>query len=91
MARVALEIQESLRHNFGQLARPLESIRESHLLRRYLPCSQFLASSKQLSRTANTQSTLTSEPSRLVRIEEWLEEKRNLSRTTKRLPCNRMG
>ena len=46
---MALEIQESLRHNFGQLARPLESIRESHLLRRALPCSQFLASSKQLS------------------------------------------
>ena len=50
MARVALEVQESLCHNFGQLARPLESIRESHLLRRRpLPCSQFLASSKQLS------------------------------------------
>ena len=91
MARVALEIQESLRHNFGQLARPLESIRESHLLRRSLPrCSQSLASSKQLSHS-KLLSTLTSEPSRLVRIEEWLEEKRNLSRTTKRLPCNRMG
>ena len=37
MAHIALEIQESLRHNFGQLARPLESIRESHLLRRSLP------------------------------------------------------
>ena len=36
MAEVALEMQESPRHNFGQLARPLESIGKSHLLRRSL-------------------------------------------------------
>ena len=48
MAEVALEMQESPRHNFGQLPpRPLmESIRKSHLLRRSLACSRFLVSCK---------------------------------------------
>ena len=48
MAGVALEMQESPRHNFGQLPpRPLmESIRKSHLLRRSLACSRFLVSCK---------------------------------------------
>ena len=41
MANVALEMQESPRHNFGQLARPLESIRKSHLLRRSLAPNSF--------------------------------------------------
>ena len=48
MAGVALEMQESPRHNFGQLPPRLlmESIRKSHLLRRSLACSRFLVSCK---------------------------------------------
>ena len=48
MAEVALEMQESPRHNFGQLPPRLlmESIRKSHLLRRSLACSRFLVSCK---------------------------------------------
>ena len=41
MAEVALEMQESPRHNFGQLARLLESIGKSHLLRRSLAPNSF--------------------------------------------------
>ena len=43
MAEVAVEMQESPRHNFGQLARRLESIRKSHLLRRSLDAPNSLS------------------------------------------------
>ena len=91
MARVAVEIQESLRHNFGQLARPLESIGKSHLLRRSLAPNSFSVVNTSLTSSLDTQSTSASEPGRLARIEEWLEQKRNLNRTTERLSWNTMG
>ena len=92
MARVALEMQESPRHNFGQLPPRLlmESIRKSHLLRRSLACSRFLVSCKH-DLSHRTFGHPVSEPSRLARIEEWLEEKRNLCRKTERLSLDTMG